>query len=161
MPTKYYVNSIDREFMALAHGKRKLNGITALGLSSRLSALGIPMHRVRIAKWENDNGGRAPTLGESIALAHALDIDINAFINKATLDHLQADLDAAYRNLLQGSSLSDGLAQYAAGESVSSDWIFTRMTASEAGEFYDKVARRLYPDDTELHRRIEEINTTE
>lgn len=64
-------------------------------------------------------------------------------------------------DLSEGSSLNDGLAEYARGESVSSDWVTSPMTRTQAREFYDAIARRLYPDDTELHKRIAELGTTE
>ncbi|MDM3911014.1 hypothetical protein [Mycobacteroides abscessus] len=68
-------------------------------------------------------------------------------------------------NLGEGSSIADGLAEYGRGESVSSDWIadpiVTPMTRAQAHEFYAATARHLYPDDTELHKRIAELDTTE
>lgn len=68
-------------------------------------------------------------------------------------------------NLSEGSSLADGIAEYGRGESVSSDWIadpiVTPMTRTQAHEAYAAIARRLYPEDTELHGRIAELDTTE
>lgn len=104
MPTKYYINGIDHDFVSVIHKKRKSLGVSALALSNRLGALGFPMHRVRISKWENGCGGKVPTLGEALALAHVLDVDMDAFLESCAAKKLQQkDLDTAYRGILRGA----------------------------------------------------------
>lgn len=166
------IASLDRRFGEIARDARKRNGWSQRALADELrKKYQLDLDNSAITRIEN--GSRALRFGEALAMADCLQMNIAEFFDSSSIESAMARVvvNQARRALtealgtLDDLALEAGLAEYGRGDSVSSDWIadpiVTPMTRAQANEYYAAIARQLYPDDTELHKRIAELDTTE
>lgn len=166
------IAALDKRFGEIARDARKRHGWSQRALADELRKnYQLDLDNSAITRIEN--GSRALRFGEALAMADCLQMNIAEFFDSSSIEGAMARVvvNQARRALtealetLDDLALENGLAEYGRGESVSSDWIadpiVTPMTRAQAKEAYGEITRRLYPDDVELHKKLDEIDTTE
>lgn len=166
------IAALDSRFGEIARDARQQRGWSQRALADELRKK-YELNLDNSAVTRIENGSRALRFGEALAIADCLGMNIAEFFGSSSIESAMARVvvNQARRALtealgtLDDLALESGLAEYRRGESVSSDWIadpiVTPMTRVQAHEFYAAIARRLYPDDVELHKQLDELDTTE